>query len=598
LAIIDVSDQGSQPMVSANGRYVLVFNGEIYNHRSMGDRLAGDGAVLRGHSDTEVLLETIARRGLDATLDDANGMFALALWDRASRTLTLARDRLGEKPLYYGRAGDDLVFASELTALQRHPGAEFGIDHGALALFLRHGFVPSPYSILEGVKKLPPGHTLTVGGGAATDAGSPRPFWTLREAVRRGRQDPLAEEDEPETLERAELLLRESVGMRMVSDVPLGAFLSGGVDSSLVVALMQEQTDRPVRTFTVSVGGAHDEQVHARAIAAHLGTDHTEIELADSSPIDLASSVASIFDEPFGDPSGIPTALMCRAARDHVTVCLSGDGGDEILAGYNRHRVADPTFSRLWRAPRGLRGVAAAALDAAPPQSWQDCGGRIPVVRRIPDVGTKVQKLASILSADRPYAAYRMLATNIDPAMIMRDAFEPPTPATEYAGWPSGLDPLESMLFVDQAMTLPDDMLVKVDRASMVSSLECRVPLLDHRFVELSWRLPENAKVRNGRGKWLLRQLLARHVPPTLFNRPKQGFDPPIAEWLRGPLRDWAGDLLAPASLRREGLLDPAGVQTLLSEHLTGRRNHEYALWSLLMLQSWREAACAKASDG
>ena len=585
LAVIDLSEHGHQPMVSADGRYVLVFNGEIYNHLEMARRLSAGGASLRGHSDTEVLLETVARRSITDALEAANGMFALALWDRHTRTLTLARDRLGEKPLYYAWLGREFVFASELKALQRHPRFSARISTGAIALLVRHSYIPGPHTIYEGVHKLPPGHTLTLQLEAGFEA-QPKPFWSLGEVAQAGRAH-VMQEPEQVIIDTAEELLRDSVRMRMVSDVPLGAFLSGGVDSSLIVALMQSVSERPVRTFTVSVGGQYDESGHAAAIARHLGTDHTEIHLPETDALALASQVPGMYDEPFADPSALPTALVCAAARKHVTVCLTGDGGDEVLAGYNRYLAADRAVGRLALLPVSLREGLARALLGVPPRRWDALGRALPRGRQIPDLGTKLHKFAGLVRAPEAHSAYRTLTTNLEPSNVLHGVTEPSTAATEPGSWPAGLDPLHLMLFLDGVMTLPDDMLVKVDRASMAVSLECRVPLLDHRFVELAWRLPVQTKVRNREGKWLLRQLLHRHVPAQLFDRPKQGFDPPLASWLRGPLRPWVGDLLGQDRLRQQGLFDPSGVQRLVSEHLSARRNHDYSLWTLLVFQSW-----------
>jgi asparagine synthase (glutamine-hydrolysing) len=585
LAIIDLTDRGHQPMISRDGRLVLVFNGEIYNYRQLRARLIGSGAPLRGRSDTEVLLETIARSSLVEALEQANGMFAFALWDRQERELTLVRDRLGEKPLYYTATRHEFLFASELSALHAHPRFDPTISPGALALFVRHSYVPGPHTIYDHVFKLPPGHMLTVRLGAWADA-RPRPFWSLNDVVQRGvpgnfQTNPAALIDETEAL------LQDSVRMRMVSDVPIGAFLSGGIDSSLVVSMMQRASTQPVRTFTVSVGGTFDEATRSAAVAHHLGTEHTEIDLAESEALELVTRLPEIYDEPFGDPSAIPTALMSAAARRHVTVCLSGDGGDELMAGYNRYKAAGPGMRRLMRTPKPLRVAAAKALVAVPPSRWEQLGAGLPPRMRVPDLGTKLHKLARLMPADDAYSTYRALVTNVEPDGILIDASEPRTAADDHSGWLAGLDDLQLMQYFDTVMVLPDDMLVKVDRATMASSLECRVPLLDHRFVELAWSLPSEVKVRGGRGKWLLRQILTRHMPATLFERPKQGFDPPLAQWLRGPLQPLLRDLLAPTRLRRQGLFDASAVHRLVQEHESGRRNHDYALWTLMTFQGW-----------
>lgn len=579
LSIVDLSAAGHQPMTSADGRWVLVLNGEIYDHADHRRRLEGDGVAFRGYSDTEVLLELIARQGPEAAVAAVDGMFALAVWDRRDRVLVLARDRVGEKPLYYGRVGDAFAFASELGAVRRLPGASCTPDPQALAAYLRYGFVPAPRSIVPGIDKLPAGCVVRVTSPAAVS--EPVPFWSLAAVAAAGLADPLALDDR-ELVQLADAALRESVRRRLEADVPVGTFLSGGVDSSTIVALAQAVSTQPVRTFTVAVGGEGDESMAAAGVARHLGTEHTTLPLGDLDPIDLASRAASLYDEPFADPSGVPTALLCAAAREHVTVCLSGDGADELLGGYNRYRVGHGRLSRLLALPGPLRRGASRALTTPSPAGWDRLARVLP--GRTPAMGTKAHKLAGVLAADDPMAAYTALATRWDPATVMTNP--PPPSATAVPGLDAAL-PLDRMLLADQQRTLPDDMLVKVDRASMAVALEVRVPFLDHRFVELTWRMPERAKVRDGHGKWLVRQVLGQYVPHELWDRPKMGFDPPLADWLRGPLREWSHDLLAPDRLRRQGLLRPEPIAQALAEHDSGRRNHDYALWTVLMLQSW-----------
>ncbi|GAA4407701.1 asparagine synthase (glutamine-hydrolyzing) [Fodinibacter luteus] len=583
LSIVDLSAAGHQPMTSADGRWVLVLNGEIYDHAHHRRRLQGEGVAFRGHSDTEVLLELIARTGPEAAVAAVDGMFALAAWDRRDRVLVLARDRLGEKPLYYGRVGDAFAVASELGAIRRLPQVGTTPDPQALAEYLRHGFVPAPLSILPGIRKLPAGCTVRVTG--PTSVPEPVPYWSLAGVAASGLADPL-ELDDRELVRLADTALRESVHRRLEADVPVGTFLSGGVDSSTIVALAQAVSTQPVRTFTVAVGGEGDESVAAAAVARHLGTEHTTLPLADLDPLDLASRAARLYDEPFADPSGVPTALLCAAARQHVTVCLSGDGADELLGGYNRYKVAQGGLSRLLTLPGPVRRGAAHALTTTSPAGWDRLARAVP--GRTPAVGTKAHKLAGVLAADDPMGAYAVLATQWDPATLMTD---PPPPSAPPSAPPEaglvGATPLARMMLADQQRTLPDDMLVKVDRASMAVALEVRVPFLDHRFVELTWRMPERAKVRDGQGKWLVRQVLGQYVPPELWDRPKVGFDPPLADWLRGPLRQWSHDLLAPDRLRRQGLLRPEPITRALAEHDSGQRNHDYALWTVLMLQAW-----------
>nr|WP_245613785.1 asparagine synthase (glutamine-hydrolyzing) [Knoellia sinensis] len=583
LSIVDLSPAGHQPMISADGRWVLVLNGEIYDHVEHRRSLEAEGVSFRGHSDTEVLLELIARRGPEQAFSAVDGMFALGVWDRLEQVLILARDRVGEKPLYYGRVAGAFAFASELGAIRRLPNVSTTPDPAALAEYLRYGFVPGPHSILPGFEKVPPGSVVRVSATGVPQ--KPVPYWSLAEVASQGLADPLDLTDR-ELLQVTDSALRQSVRRRLSADVPVGAFLSGGVDSSTVVALAQAVSSQPVRTYTVAVGGEADESTAAAAVARHLGTDHTTLELAQIDPLDLASRAASLYDEPFADPSGVPTALLCAAARQHVTVCLSGDGADEILGGYNRYRVADGPVSWLLAAPRPLRDGAARVITAGGPETWDRWGRRLP--GRLPAVGTKAHKLAGLLAASSPMAAYRSLATQWDPASVMLAA---PGGGADSVPLGSGASPLARMMLEDQLRTLPDDMLVKVDRASMAVALEVRVPFLDHRFVELTWRMPERAKVRKGQGKWLVREVLAQYVPRHLWDRPKVGFDPPVAEWLRGPLHDWSHDLLSPDRLRQQGLLRPEPIVKALADHNSGSRNNDYALWTILMLQSWLEGA-------
>ena len=568
-------------MISADGRWVLILNGEIYDHHDHRASLEAQGLSLRGHSDTEVLLELIARDGAERAVAAVEGMFALAAYDRRDRVVVLARDRMGEKPLYYGRVGAGFAFASELGAIRRLPGVGTQPDPEAVAAYLRFGFIPAPHSIIPGIKKLPPGSVVRV--TANGDAGEPTPYWSLHDVARAGLEDPLVIGDR-ELVDLADNALRTSVARRLVADVPVGAFLSGGVDSSLIVALAQSVSDRPIRTFTVAVGGEADESEAAALVARHLGTEHTTLALPDLDALEMASRVALTHDEPFADPSAIPTSLLCAAAREHVTVCLSGDGADELLGGYNRYQVAQGGLARLLALPPFLRRGLSGGLRAIPMGGWDGLGRMAPGSRVA--VGTKVHKLAEVLAAHDPWGAYLVLATQWNPDELMA---APPNHAEAAGPDLVGGSALDAMLLADQLTTLPDDMLVKVDRASMSVGLEVRVPFLDRSFVELTWRLPDSSKIRHGQGKWLIREMLGQHVPQALWDRPKIGFDPPIAEWLRGPLREWSHDLLAPDRLRRQGLLRPEPIAAALAEHDSGRRNRDYALWTVLMLQSWLE---------
>lgn len=577
LAIVDLTPDGHQPMTSHDGRWTLVFNGEIYDHAEHRRRLESEGVRFRGRSDTEVLLELIARRGLQPALRAVDGMFALAAWDSASRRLLLARDRVGEKPLHYCLSNGVFAFASELRALRSVPGMG-GLDQRAVAEFLRLGFVPAPLSALAGAAKLPAGTLLEVGLDDAP--GEPEAWWDLHRVA--SRSEVLDGQSDAELVRQADDMLRTSVQRRLTADVPVGAFLSGGIDSSLVTAVAQAVSARPVRTFSVAVGGLDDESGHAAAVAAHLGTEHTTLQLAELDPLDAVQRTIDIFDEPFADPSGVPTALLCAAAREHVTVALSGDGGDEIFAGYNRYRIASGSLGKALRIPRQVRLPAARLLGAPSPASWDRWSARLGA-RSLPALGDKVGKLSQVLGAHDVHEAYGALVRQWGPQDLAQPVDQPHRPAAGRLG------PLDQLLLADQEVTLPDDMLVKVDRASMAVALEVRVPLLSPELVEWSWQLPQRAKVRDGRGKWILRRLLEDYVPPELTDRPKLGFDPPLAGWLRGPLRAWAHDVLSETAVRRHGFLRPDSVQRVLGEHMSGARNHDYKLWAALMLHSWAD---------
>ncbi len=592
LAIVDLSPAGHQPMVSASGRYVLVFNGEVYDHRALRSRLEAAGARFAGRSDTEVLLAAIDAWGLRTALEQANAMFGLALWDKAERRLTLARDRLGEKPLYYGWAGPDLVFGSELKALRGHDRFRPDIDRDSLSAYLRYSFVPHPRTIYRGVAMLPPGSLVTFATGGPVGAmPAPPRWWSLGDAVAAG-AGPRRGEVPGDAVDHLDELLGDAVALRLQADVPVGAFLSGGVDSSAIVALAQARGGSRVRTFTVAMPDAgFDEAPEAKAVAAHLGADHTEVHLSIADALAVIPRLATLYDEPFGDPSAVPTVLVSEVARRFVTVCLSGDGGDEVFAGYNRHVLGPRLWRRLRALPAPVRRAAASALLVPPRAVWDRVGDVLPSRLRLRNPADKVEKLSRLLRSGDVAGLYKSLAGQWDdPAAVVLGAQEPPTVADQPGGWPPLDGALEEFLWLDTAMVLPDDMLTKVDRAGMAASLELRVPLLDHRIVEWAWQLPAAAKLRDGRGKWALRQVLARYVPSSLIDRPKMGFDPPMGAWLRGPLREWAEDLLAPARLAADGWFDPAPVRAQWDDHVAGRRNNDYRLWSVLMFQSWLDA--------
>lgn len=595
LSVVDLSPAGHQPMVSADGRFVLSYNGEVYNHRALRRELERAGVGLRGSSDTEVLVEWIARFGLDDALERANAMFALALWDRRERRLHLARDRFGEKPMFYGWAGESFVFGSELKALRRHPDLHPEVDRDVLALYLRHNCVPAPYCIYRGVAKLPPGSVLTVDGTTAPgQLPHPRRYWSMEQLV--ADATPVTGRAPEETLDALETVLGDAVSCRMDADVPVGAFLSGGIDSSLVVALMQARHSAKVKTFTIALAdAAFDEAGDARAVADHLGTEHAELVVTPADALDAVASLPTWYDEPFADSSQIPTALLARLTRRHVTVALSGDGGDELFAGYNRYLWASRFWSRLGRLPRPVRVGAARALDAVSPAAWdalfERAGPVLPKALRVRMPGLKIAKVARVLPSSNLDEVHRLLASHVaDPGALVIGATEPPTRLTEPGRWPDRLDPVARMMALDTVTYLPDDILTKVDRATMASSLEARVPFLDPAVAAFAWSLPLEDKLRAGEGKWVLRQLLYRHVPRALVDRPKMGFGIPVADWLRGPLRPWVDDLLAGERLRAEGYFDPGAVRALWSEHRSGRSDRHGELWDLCMFQAWIQA--------
>ena len=587
LAIIDLSPGGAQPMHSADQRFVITFNGEIYNYRDIRRELQAAGHPMRSDSDTEVLLEACALWGVEPAIERAIGMFAFALWDRKTRTLTLARDRLGIKPLYYAATPERVVFASQLKAFRPTPHWKPTIDADAVAGYLRHAYIAQPRTIYREAEKLAPGHILTLRDGATAP---PKCFWDLRSIAVAGqrRNDPAP--DAHEATDRLEALLRDSVKLRMIADVPLGAFLSGGIDSSTVVALMQAQSARPVKTFSIGFHESGYDEAHcAKQVATHLGTDHTEFYVEPRHALDVIPHLADWFDEPFADPSQIPTYLVSELTRKHVTVALSGDGGDELFAGYNRYVWAERLARAVNLVPRPLRGASAATLRALAPQTWNRLFGFVPAAWRPALPGDKLHKITTLLDNPQPDAIYRRLVSQWDaPDEVAASGREPrgplwdPTIAHDFPAL------VPRMQFLDMITYLPDDILTKVDRATMAVGLEGRVPLLDHRVVAFSWSLPLEFKLRGGRSKWLLRQVLDRYVPRSLIDRPKMGFGVPIDAWLRGPLREWAELLLSPARLASDGFVRVEPVRRAWQEHLEGSRNWQYPLWTVLMLQAWR----------
>jgi len=595
LSILDLSPAGDQPMVSDGGRYVIVFNGEIYNHLDLRKQMRKE--AWRGHSDTETLLAACQAWGIEETLKRTVGMFAMALWDRHDRSLTLARDRFGEKPLFYGWQGDCFLFGSELKSLIAHPAWRGEVDRDALALFIRYGYVPLPHSIWQGVAKLLPGSLLTLSADAPVGVlPAPTFYWRARDVanvpIRKGL-------DEQEAANELDLRLRQAIAGQMVADVPLGAFLSGGVDSSAVVALMQVQSARPVRTFTIGFAeGDYNEADYAKAVAAHLGTAHTELYVSAADAMAVIPRLPDVYDEPFGDVSQIPTHMVAAMARRHVTVSLSGDGGDEMFGGYNRYFLGPSLWRGMRRVPLGVRRLAAQSITAVSPARWDRMGRLLPRRLRQPMVGDRAHKLAGIMTVTSADDVYRWLASHErNPESVVVGGRDNRHGRDLWAEYEMRLlqrvDFSERMMFNDQVGYLTDDILCKVDRAAMAASLETRVPFLDHRVAEFAWQLPLNMKIRNGQGKWLLRQVLYRYVPKTLVERPKQGFGVPIDTWLRGPLRGWAESLLDESRLLSEGYFHPKPIRQKWEEHLSGRRNWQYWLWNVLMFQAWRERWCS-----
>jgi asparagine synthase (glutamine-hydrolysing) len=610
LSILDLSPAGHQPMVSRSGRYVIIFNGEIYNHTEL--RLQIDASRFtpcaspltsntsrltdwRGHSDTETLLAGFETWGIEATLKQAIGMFAIAVWDRQDRVLTLARDRMGEKPLYYGWQGNFFLFGSELKALKEHPAFNGEIDRDSLCLQLRHNYIPAPFSIYKDIYKLKPGHLLQLPLSIAQGDVLPQsiPYWSLSEIVTAGTSDQFRGND-TEAIAALDDLLRDAVGRQMMADVPLGAFLSGGIDSSAVVGLMQAQSSCPVKTFTIGFNEeGYNEAVHAKAVARHLGTDHTELYVTPQQARDVIPRLPNLYDEPFSDSSQIPTCLVSAMTRQHVTVSLSGDAGDELFGGYGRYTRASRVWGMFGQLPCFMRSASADALRLISVDAWNFLA--TPLVPFLPvrsrNVGDKLYKFAALLNySDRMNFYSQFLSHWPHPEKVVLGAAEHDSYFTRQKEDHRSSSFYEAMMVADSETYLPGDVLVKVDRAAMSVSLETRVPFLDHRVVEFAWRLPLHMKVRNGQGKWILRQVLYKYVPKGLIDRPKMGFGVPIDSWLRGPLNDWAENLLDEDRLKQEGFFNPAPIRRKWAEHLSGQRNWQYHLWDVLMFQAWLEA--------
>ncbi len=599
LAVVDLSAAGHQPMQSPSGRFVMVFNGEVYNHLVLRASLLGAASKVdwRGHSDTETLLAGFEVWGIQGTIDRSVGMFAFVVWDRLLRSLTLGRDRVGEKPLYYGWQGAGahavFLFGSELSALRAHPDFSAEINRDALCLFMRYMSVPSPLSIYQGIFKLPAGTLLTI-SKQLPDA-RPQAYWSGIAVARQGVERPYSGTPH-QAVDALEEILRGAVRQQMVADVPLGAFLSGGVDSSTVVALMQAQSPHPVKTFTIGFNEqGYNEAPHAKAVARHLGTDHTELYVAPAQARDVITRLPALYDEPFADSSQIPTFLISQMAGQHVTVALSGDAGDELFSGYTRYQLTASLWGRISSMPMPLRRFVAWCLAQLSPSTWNRLAGQTSLARHWTRVGDKVQQGARLLASRSVAELYRGMVSHWpDPAEVVLQGHEPATALTNEVLKMANLSDVQRMMLMDLMTYLPDDILTKVDRAAMGVSLETRVPFLDHRVVEFAWQLPLEYKLRYENNtyttKWALRQVLYRYVPRELIERPKTGFGVPVAAWLRGPLREWAEELLSESRLKQAGFLNPSPIRIKWAEHLSGRRNWQSQLWGVLMFQAWLEA--------
>ena len=587
LSIIDLTDAGHQPMASECGRYVISYNGEIYNFEALRDELnAQYNIAWKGYSDTEVLLRAISFWGFEETLPKLNGMFAFAVWDKEQRQLFLARDRFGEKPLFYGSFGNEFLFGSELKSLREHPSFRAEIDRGSLALYLRHNYIPAPHTIYQGVHKLPPASWVMIDRQGTVS--EPRPYWSLHDVARHGSVHPRTDSDR--FVDDLEMVLSEAVRLRMRADVQLGAFLSGGVDSSLIVALMQMQSPRPIKTFTIGFSERdYNEAEIAKSVARHLGTEHHELYLDPSEALNFIPSLPDVWDEPFADSSQIPTFLVSKMAKEHVTVSLSGDGGDELFGGYTRYLLANRIWGASRSVPKGLRkGIASLLRHPGVAHLASVLSEALPSGIRPKGIRDRLPKVADVLDARDAWSVYRSLISHFDdPSRLVLDGNEPKTFLSTHADWNLGLT--GDMMYADTMTYLPDDILTKVDRASMSVSLESRIPFLDPSVAAFAWSLPESAKISKAGGKQVLRELLYRHVPRSIIDRPKMGFGIPIGDWLRGPLRSWADQLIDPSRLHAEGYFAVEPIIRMWDQHKSGERDWQYKLWSVLMFQAWNE---------
>jgi len=586
LSILDLSPDGRQPMLSPSGRYVIVYNGEVYNFQEIRSQLSG--IAWRGHSDTEIILAAIDTWGLEAALQKFIGMFAFALWDKHTSTMHLVRDRLGIKPLYYGWSGKTFLFGSELKALRAWPSFDGKINRNALALFLKHKYVPTPYSIYENIYKLPQGHVLSISADTKPNyLPKSKAYWSAQQIIETANTFSGSSE---EAIEQLESLLKDAIRLRMVADVPLGAFLSGGIDSSIVVALMQSISSQRVNTFSIGFQqDAYNEAKYAKAVAEHLNTNHTELYVSGKEAMAVIPKLPSLYDEPFAAPSQIPTYLVSKLAKADVTIALSGDGGDELFAGYTRYLWASKIWDNMNNVPHSLRAVLAKIIQSVPPHLWDSIFKLLPSKFQQTLPSDKVRKLAEILPLHTADDIYRHLASDWKQSIVV-GAEIPPYALNDKTIVDSFPNFTERMMYLDLMTFLPDEVLAKVDRATMGASLEARVPLLDHRVVEFAWQLPLSLKLHDDQGKYPLRQILYKYVPKELIERPKMGFGVPIDDWLRGDLRDWAGDLLSSEKLKREGFFDVSAIEEKWKEHSSGKRNWQNHLWNVLMFEAWLEA--------
>ncbi len=596
LSILDTTASGRQPMISKDSRYVLIFNGEIYNHLKLRDEIDSNNKnVWLTGTDTETLLAGFMIWGIKSTIERCIGMFAFAVWDRYLKKLTLGRDRIGEKPLYYGWQGSGgeaaFIFGSELNALKQHPSFEGEISRASLCLFMRYGYVPGPHSIFCGIYKMMPGTLLQV----SLESRNPKieSYWSMINVAASGNSDSFSGNPQ-DAVSQLDELLKSSVSQQMVADVPVGAFLSGGIDSTTIAAIMQSHSAQPIKTFTIGFNEkSHNEAEYAQAVARHLGSDHTELYVTSKEALSLIPKLPQIFCEPFADSSQIPTFLVSQLAKKKVTVSLSGDGGDELFAGYNRYVFVDNLWGRLDRLPEIVRSTIAQAIYGLSPSMWNKIFSPInpilPSSLRMANIGDKLYKGADVLTSNSIDSLYAGIVSHWRPEELVLGASEPLTYVDQVFPVLRGFDNVQKMMLIDSISYLPDDILVKLDRAAMAVSLEGRVPFLDHRVVEFAWRMPQSLKLKDGVGKWILRQVLYKYVPKELVERPKMGFGIPIDSWLRGPLREWAEELLNERRLCQEGFFDPRLIRIKWTEHLSGVRNWQYQLWNVLMFQAWLE---------